>query len=65
MTYQDFQELTSPGLIIGDFSRGSGKHLVLVMEAGNDDLVYIQHRLGMGFGKFSDTLGGGSEEKEF
>ena len=56
MTYQDCQELMSPGLIISDFSGGSRKHLVL---------VYIQHRLGMGFGRFGNALGGRSEEKEF
>ena len=65
MTYQDCQELMSPGLIISDFSGGSRKHLVLVTEVGDDDLVYIQHRLGMGFGRFGNALGGRSEEKEF
>ena len=65
MTYQDFQELMSPGLVISNFSGGSRKHLLLVTEVGDNDLVYIQHRLGMGFGKFGDALGGGSEGKEF
>ena len=46
LTYQDLQELMSPVLIISDFGGRSGKHLVLVAEASDNDSVYIRHHWG-------------------
>ena len=42
-TYQEFQEVTSPGLVIALFRQRSGEHLALFMQAHNKDLVYIGH----------------------
>ena len=49
LTYQDLQELMSPVLIIGNFCGGSGKRLILVSEAGDDNSGEIRHCWDIGF----------------
>ena len=50
MTYQELQEITSPGLVIALFSWRSGKHLALFPEAHDNEMVDVRHILWFGMG---------------
>ena len=43
MTYQQFQEVMSPGLIIALFGRRSGERLTLFTQVHDEELVNVGH----------------------
>ena len=55
MTYQEFQEVSSPGLIIAPFGWKTGEHLALFVQAADDESLHVRHFCYLvGIGWFDD-----------
>ena len=43
MTYQEFQEVSSPGLIIAPFGQRTGERLALFAQVADDESLHVRH----------------------
>ena len=56
MTYQEFQEILSPGLVIALFRWRTGERLTLFTQAADDELLHVGHFCYLvGFGWFDNV----------